>query len=349
MISNASGSHEVKLFERLSRWNSDAVLKEFDEIDYTPFPREIRRVVNVRMLRSGILTKNFRTLAGSAHPALRYQVQMPLRLAKSLIFEQSQKLPEGQVYAVCHCDWSSGYFHWITEVLPRMISVREAYPEAILVRPYYSAIAEVIQSSVQRLAFAGEVQAPMLRPLQIPEVCFRSVPWPMGAYHPADIEAIRTVMLQGGNNGRSTRKRIYVSRRGAAYRHIENESEIIETVTRRGFEVIHAENLSFVQQVSLFSQADALISIHGAGLTNMIWMPPGSSVIEFIKLPERSDHSKARGTKKLNPSYPRMAALIDHRYTALICDPVIPNLPAKFANIRVDVAQLEAAMNRVGL
>jgi hypothetical protein len=45
------------------------------------------------------------------------------------------------------------------------------------------------------------------------------------------------------------------------------------------FQTIYAEDLSFEQQVKICSRARHLVSNHGAGLTNMLFMPQGASVL----------------------------------------------------------------------
>ena len=50
-----------------------------------------------------------------------------------------------------------------------------------------------------------------------------------------------------------------------------------------GLESYCLEDISFLDQIRLLAQAKLLISNHGAGLTNMLFMPAGSRVIEFRK------------------------------------------------------------------
>ena len=46
-----------------------------------------------------------------------------------------------------------------------------------------------------------------------------------------------------------------------------------------GFETVYTEELSFAEQVRLFSETRCLVSIHGAGLTNLMFMPPGGHML----------------------------------------------------------------------
>ena len=47
------------------------------------------------------------------------------------------------------------------------------------------------------------------------------------------------------------------------------------------FKIVYPEKLSFIKKIKTFSKANFLISTHGAGLTNLIWMKPYSKVLEI--------------------------------------------------------------------
>ena len=63
------------------------------------------------------------------------------------------------------------------------------------------------------------------------------------------------------------------------------------------------EDWSYEEQISYTSRASVLLSLHGAGLTHMLFMPKGSKVIE-IRLDGDS----------LNNCYFSMASGLDHDY-----------------------------------
>jgi hypothetical protein len=81
----------------------------------------------------------------------------------------------------------------------------------------------------------------------------------------------------------STRRRIYISRRNAQYRRIINESEIEEVLHSYGFETFLFEELSFREQVALMAQAEAVVSLNGAGLINLIFAPPQTKVLLMVE------------------------------------------------------------------
>jgi hypothetical protein len=65
------------------------------------------------------------------------------------------------------------------------------------------------------------------------------------------------------------------------YRLIINEDEIKSYLISKGFKVIKSQDLTFLDQVDLFRNLDCLISLHGAGFTNLIFSKPKTKVIEI--------------------------------------------------------------------
>ena len=77
----------------------------------------------------------------------------------------------------------------------------------------------------------------------------------------------------------NTGRRLFVSRLRYKRRQLSNESEIIGICKRYGFEVVYPEQLSLRDQAILFASADIIIGVKGAALANIIFSPPGASVI----------------------------------------------------------------------
>jgi hypothetical protein len=76
--------------------------------------------------------------------------------------------------------------------------------------------------------------------------------------------------------------RIYISRADAKWRKISNEGEVIARLKRAGFIELVASSLSFSEQAELFRHASHVVGVHGAGLSNIVFCPPGTRVLEFF-------------------------------------------------------------------
>jgi capsular polysaccharide biosynthesis protein len=76
-------------------------------------------------------------------------------------------------------------------------------------------------------------------------------------------------------------RKIYISRKDAGKRKVANEAELIPVLKEAGFECVQLEKLSFKAQRELMTETAVLLSIHGAGLANLIFMQLGSKVVEL--------------------------------------------------------------------
>jgi len=77
-------------------------------------------------------------------------------------------------------------------------------------------------------------------------------------------------------------ERIYISRRNATNRRIINEDEVINFLSKFGFQAIFLESMSIAEQVSLMANAKVVIASHGSGLTNIVFCEPKTKVIEIF-------------------------------------------------------------------
>ncbi|GIV57684.1 MAG: hypothetical protein KatS3mg042_0597 [Rhodothermaceae bacterium] len=83
----------------------------------------------------------------------------------------------------------------------------------------------------------------------------------------------------------SAHRKIYISRARARTRRFKNEPEVRRYLENAGFETVFLEDMNFYEQARLFSEAEVVVSQHGAGLTNIIYMNTGS-VIEIFSSKE---------------------------------------------------------------
>lgn len=78
-------------------------------------------------------------------------------------------------------------------------------------------------------------------------------------------------------------RKIYLSRRGTS-RAPENEAALEALLSEAGFTVVQPDALSFAEQRQLFAETRVLIGLEGAGLANMLFMPPGGTVLALRSL-----------------------------------------------------------------
>ncbi|CAL4964865.1 unnamed protein product [Urochloa decumbens] len=82
----------------------------------------------------------------------------------------------------------------------------------------------------------------------------------------------------------SKRPRLLVVHRGHS-RRIVNEEEIVRAAETAGFEAAAADlrrDVTVDEQARLVNSFDVLLGVHGAGLTNAVFLPPGGALIQVV-------------------------------------------------------------------
>ena len=74
---------------------------------------------------------------------------------------------------------------------------------------------------------------------------------------------------------------IMLMRKKGGVRSVSNYNEIVVWAESNGFKVVIAEDYSVKDQISLFAKCNTLISVHGAGMSNIVFMKKGGKVIEL--------------------------------------------------------------------
>ena len=200
-------------------------------------------------------------------------------------FSKHQHL-KGNWYSLL-CLWSSEYYHWFHDALPRLENALphlprdtrflinekpQAYQLESLAAYGISAAKLALQPSgirtrVERLWFATPVGHTSLG---------------SGAVVQRVSDRLKKHILAGQTSSQT--RRIYVSRRKAASRRVVNEAELEPLLKERGFDMVVLEDVAWTEQVRLFSAAEAIIGPHGAGLMNMMFAHNDASVREISAL-----------------------------------------------------------------
>jgi hypothetical protein len=77
-------------------------------------------------------------------------------------------------------------------------------------------------------------------------------------------------------------QKIYISRRDSSNRVMQNEADVEKWMEQHGFQVFRLSGLSLEDQVLLFHSASTIVAPHGAGLTNIVYCKPGTTVHELV-------------------------------------------------------------------
>ena len=290
---------------------------------------------SVRLLPNGFLVRGLKPLPESF-------VNLPrgLRRAKvalrTLQYGLSSPPRAGLGRALIITDeHSNGFFHWICDVLPRLEVLAAEAPaelaERTLVVPAMADFPYVLPSlapyGLKPPRILGSRESAVSADLLV-------VPGaaPTGNYRPALMRALRE-RYRTFFRAEAPGRRLFISRAEAPRRRIANEEELLPLLDRHGFERVVLERLSLDEQVRLTASASVLVGSHGAGLTHLAWMSPGTRCLEL----------RRRGDAE-NNCYFSLASALDIEYFYLACDAVDPRQGTHVADLIVKPGEFDRAL-----
>ena len=107
-----------------------------------------------------------------------------------------------------------------------------------------------------------------------------------GHYFTSQFDELRNTFIN--NKNISGERLIYISRKNTK-QGIDNEDELIKILSSLGFIIFSPEDYNLDRQIEAFTNAKIVIGLHGAGLTNMLFCPLGTVIVELGKKGEKLD------------------------------------------------------------
>jgi len=300
----------------------------------------------------GIVFKNFRILPESIHGkwdrrnVSLLQEYFPLA-SDSWMYAYHERsnaiteLTDETNYLLAH-HWFN-YYHWLTETVLRLWRAKDLLHEHVVLLPESLREIRFVRQSLEALDIRnvryvkeGAMRVKHLTLVENKPYCnhyFPELCQNIGAYFS---DYVRTKSIPAPGFG----DKIFISRKKAERRKLVNEDEVERLLSEYGFKSVDFEDFDFFQQVAILGKARYLIGMHGAGLTNMLFMPKGSKVLEFHReIYSRDDlHSDV---------YWKLASALGHHYYYQFCEAESKDEDFFTANYRVDLGRLKINMRRL--
>lgn len=125
-------------------------------------------------------------------------------------------------------------------------------------------------------------------------------------------------------------KRIYITRRDTRVgRRVVNEPELLAMLSRYGYVPYALEELTLPAQIELFYDAEAVVSPHGAGLTNLLF----GQQLKVVEL---------HPTNAIYPHYYFLCVALRHEYRFLCGD-----APTRHSDFSVNISALETTVREL--
>lgn len=293
---------------------------------------QLLKFENVLISSEGLLFKGTKILPESF--AFPYHLEDWRRrtifkfLARNYAFRRRRRIETEALWITNF--WSTGYFHWLADALTRLFVVRDRVRDLLLILPGKYHGCEFVESSLK--AF-GVTNVDFIDPNEVLECRSLVLPShtaPPGHFKDEAIRGVRNVLLSAYGSSREEGERLYITRSKATKRRILNEDKIAPVLNKFGFQTISTEDLSFADQVKICSRARYIVSNHGAGLTNALFLRDGGSVLE---LRNESDC--------VNNCYFTLASALNFNYFYQICPAQDPLADPHEADLLVDPGELE--------
>lgn len=226
------------------------------------------------------------------------------------------------------------HYHWLVDYLPRLLTISQ---QPVLSSMRLVVGADISDAQLECLAMFGISESRLLR-LAPDGACRFGTLWVPSLWsdefhlHPAALLWLRRSLL-----GRAALKhdgtRLFVSRRDAGSRHISNEDEVAALLEGHGFRTILAGQMSFAEQLALFSRAQLVVGGTGSGLSNIVFAPTDATYVEL--------HNFERGAEFIR----LLAAQLGQRYER-VTGTNVPDAARQPHNwdYRIETAQLEAVL-----
>lgn len=187
---------------------------------------------------------------------------------------------KSEVVGLAHGPWAvNNYYHWMVDTLPRLLLLQRFEPGCRLLLPEPSP--DYVRQTAAIFGFNRVLPVPLGTVANVPQLVMPDYPAQSGFQDAVLSLAARDTVLRAFGLELLGGRRIYVSRSRQLRRRLINEADIEPLLRQYGFETVYFEDMNFEEQVRLMAQTSVLVGMHGANLTNMMFMPLQATVVEI--------------------------------------------------------------------
>ena len=200
------------------------------------------------------------------------------------------------------------YFHWMTDVLPRVRLINEAGFE---INSFDHFIINKLEAGYQKETL-DYLKIPLKKIREIgtkpsgylcEHAVLPSLPSFPGAVPPETIHYVRSIVPET-----SVQKgvKLYIERGKSKRRRIPEEGRIIDWLKMQNFRIIDCGEMSVKDQAAAFAHAELIVAPHGGALTNLMFCREGTKVVELLS------------SKYPNPCYRNLCGIAGLPYIGII-------------------------------
>jgi hypothetical protein len=204
--------------------------------------------------------------------------------------------------------FSSNYYHWFMEALPRLHKFKDSVNKNYqIILPYNCKDKEYIKESLNIYGIRPYFINQRFQKIKIEKVLFLPHITATGKVDEVLIKSQNKLLVKNIdlNKYDITNERVYISREKASVRRVLNEDQIISLLRKYNFNILQMEDYSWIQQVQMISHSKIIVAPHGAGLSNILFLKNKAHILEL--LPVRLNNT-------INTCYYNLSVALDHKY-----------------------------------
>ncbi|MDR3694224.1 glycosyltransferase family 61 protein [Mucilaginibacter sp.] len=268
-------------------------------VSYELAPQKVKTFKNVFVTASGLCLNHNGLIKESHH---NFPDQYSDYINEAAMYAKDIKenpenlivLDDDNIYLVIHHPWYN-YYHWICEAIFRLWMVRKKTDNLVLLLPEFYRNADFIMGSLEPFKLKNILFVPNGKSVIVKNLCLPQIKPVCDSYNKTHINGVRALYRNyiTERNGSITQdvEKLYISREFAGRRRVVNQDNLLEILKQYGFTIFHPEKYSFLDQVAIYAQVKYLVGEHGSGLTNLLFLSKGSSILELHKnKTNRLDH-----------------------------------------------------------
>jgi len=292
------------------------------------------KVPNALITSYGYTIKNFSVLEESI--SFRHRKTISFKNIISFVFLKRKISVQTTAISIAN-GWYDSYYHFTLECLPKLFLMRDFIDKATLIFP--SKISKFHQQwfdllGVTKIKYINNdeiVKTPLALTCNFPERDLN--------HHNIILPEFRNWILEHINNKDSIGyKKIFIGRKNPMHRKLLNLEEVKTTLQNEGFTYVEMEDFSIADQIKLFYNAEQIVCLHGAALSNLCFSKPKTKVLDLI-------HKQFKQWCFL-----KMSIILDIDYAVFSCSGTNNNaiLPGH-QDISVDISKLTNILKKWSL
>lgn len=197
--------------------------------------------------------------------------------------------------------WFNHFGHFLTETVTTLWP--DVAVDGLVFHPFWFG-RDVLPWQAAMLALLGETRTPTIvgpHRLRVERLLVPTRPYLPNGYALPEAVSVWRRMAAAANRDRpgGGARRVFLSRAAhhralaaagtPSKRSSPNEAQVDELFRSRGYQVAHAEQLDFADQVRLVADADVVAGVSGSALHLSVFAPPGTRVVEVSDLRARPE------------------------------------------------------------